>query len=66
MCLKEKERIEGTWKDLDNDVKKNERLIYLHTVYSTIIDAIDAPQTKKENFEAYVSELLDRELKSFI
>lgn len=50
--------IENQWKNLDNTGNKNERLILLHTVYSTIATLIRSPQTERENLEKYLNTLL--------
>ncbi|OGT23552.1 MAG: hypothetical protein A2W47_04565 [Gammaproteobacteria bacterium RIFCSPHIGHO2_12_38_15] len=59
-CKNQIKIIEVQWKNLDNDTKKNERLIILHTVYSTLINLIESPQTEKENLEKYLTELLNK------
>ncbi len=51
--------IQEQWKNLDNDSKKNERLILLHTVYSTLLNLINAPQVEREALELYLNQLLD-------
>ena len=59
-CSNQLKIIETQWKNLDNDIKKNERLILLHTVYSILVNLIESPQTEKENLEKYLTELLKK------
>lgn len=58
-CDNEIGKIEKNWKDLNNSKEKNERLIIMHTVYSSIIEAIEAPQKQKESLEKYLSQLIE-------
>lgn len=50
--------IEEQWKNLDNSTQKNERLIILHSVYSTIIKAIISPKAERQALEEYLQKLL--------
>ena len=59
-CQGQIKLIETQWKNLDNNTDKNERLILLHTVYSTLVNLIQAPQTEKDNLEKYLTELLKK------
>jgi len=59
-CKNQIKIIELQWKNLDNDTQKNERLIVFHTVYSVLVNLIEAPQTEKENLEKYLTELLNK------
>ena len=57
-CRQQIKLIEAQWKNMDNDTKKNERLIISHTIYSTFIQLIESPQTEKENLEKYLTDLI--------
>ena len=59
-CQNQIKIIEAKWKNLDNDIKKNEWLIILHTVYSVLSDLITKPQPEKEDLEKYLIELLKK------
>lgn len=59
-CENQVKAIELQWRGLDNTEKKNERLIILHTVYSTLIQLITAPTLEKENLEKYLEELVSK------
>ena len=58
-CRNQISFIETQWKNLDNSTQKNERLIALHTVYSSILSAIQAPLDSREKIERFLKELLD-------
>lgn len=58
-CKNQVNLIENQWKNMDNSQAKNERLILLHTVYKTILEAITAPKVEKERLESYLQQLLD-------
>ncbi len=55
-CENQVKAIELKWRDLDNSPGKNERLIILHTIYSTLLAVITAPAIEKENLERYLEE----------
>ena len=57
-CQSQKNRIEDQWKNLDNSAIKNERLILVHGVYSTIITALGASKTEREVLEDYLQQLI--------
>lgn len=57
-CRSQVKLIEVQWKNLDNDSKKNDRLIILHTTYSTLINLITGPKSEKESLESYLNQLL--------
>lgn len=61
-CKAQISLIESKWRDLDNLPQKNERYIIMHTVYKTLIDAIDKPQKERENLEKYLQQLVDSEI----
>ena len=50
--------IEDQWKNLDNTTLKNERLIMIHTIYSTLIKAINASKVEREILEDYLTQLI--------
>ena len=50
--------IEAQWKDLNNDTKKNERLIIAHTIYSTILKTLTAPEIERSALESYLNKLI--------
>ena len=58
-CKDQIKAIEGQWKDLNNSKEKNERLILMHTVYSTIIKSIESPQAERESLEKYLINLIN-------
>ncbi len=59
LCISQKRKIEAKWADLDNKVLKNERLIIMHTVYSTLLKAFKANKKKRKETEAYLLTLLN-------
>jgi hypothetical protein len=50
--------IEDQWKNLDNATLKNERLIILHTVYSTILKVANGSKQERELLEDHLTQLL--------
>ena len=56
-CISQKKVIEGQWKNLDNDTRKNDRLITMHTVYSILLEAIDSPKVEREKLERELENL---------
>lgn len=59
-CENQLKAIELKWRDLDNVKEKNERLIILHTIYSTLLQVITAPAIEKENLEKYLEEQINK------
>lgn len=57
-CQNQIEVIESQWRDMNNSERKNERLIVLHTVYSTLLKMINAPKQERANLERYLRQLL--------
>ncbi len=49
--------IEGKWADFNTDEFKKHELIPYHTVYNTILKAISAPQTEREQLENYLNHI---------
>ena len=58
-CINQVQVIEHKWRELDNSELKNQRLITMHTVYKTILDAIDKPATERENLEKYLAQMIE-------
>lgn len=50
--------IENKWKDLGLGNDKKAELIPYHTVYKTLLGAIDAPKAEREQLEAQLNQLL--------
>ena len=59
-CWSQISAIELQWKNLDNNERKNERLILMHTIYKTLIGIIEAPRAEKESLEKYLNDLLKK------
>ena len=57
-CKLQLSAVEEQWKNLDNSSQKNERLILLHNVYSSIIKAITASKLERGILEDYLEQLL--------
>lgn len=57
-CLNQVQVIEHKWKDLDNSDNKLQRLITMHVVYKTILDALDKPAQERENLEKYLAQMI--------
>lgn len=57
-CKAQVTMIEGQMKVLDNSDIKNRKLILLHSVYSSLVILIKAPQIERENLEKYLNTLL--------
>ena len=56
-CKAQKNTIEAKWKNFDNT---DQRLVIAHTIYSTIIKAIEAPESEREALEAYLKDLIEK------
>lgn len=57
-CKAQKGFIEVQMSDINNSTQKNERLIILNTVYTKLINIIEAPQAEKEALEKYLNSLI--------
>lgn len=57
-CKNQLNLIEDQWKNLDNSTVKNERLILLHNVYSSILKAVNAPKLERQVLEEYLQQLV--------
>ena len=58
-CDRQKEVIENQWASVDNDERKNERLIIYHTIYSKIIKMIQADETERVALANHLQSLID-------
>lgn len=58
-CLNQIHAIEHKWRDLENSELKNQRLIAMHTVYKTLLDAMEKPQAERENLEKHLAQLIE-------
>lgn len=59
-CENQIKRIESQWRNLDNPITKNERLIQQHTVYSTFLGLITVPRAEKEALETYLESMITK------
>ena len=57
-CLLQIGMVEAQFKNLDNTAEKNGRLILLHSVYSSILGAIDGPAEQRKALEKHLTTLL--------
>ena len=57
-CRSQLNIIEEQWRNLDNAAIKNERLVILHTVYSTILKVAEASKIERELLEDHLTQLL--------
>ena len=57
-CRSQLDLIEVQFKNLDNSSQKNEWLIILHTVYSSILKVATASKTERELLEDHLTQLL--------
>ena len=57
-CGMQKEMIENKWRDLNLDQSKKAEMIPYHTVYSILIQAINAPKAEREQLEKQLEQLL--------
>lgn len=57
-CTSNLRIIEDQFKDLANSKEKIERLVLLHSVYSSLKGIINSPRLEKENLEKYLQSLL--------
>ena len=57
-CQSQIDLIQDQWKNLDNTTLKNERLVILHTVYSTILKVATGSKTEREMLEDHLQQLL--------
>ena len=57
-CGMQKEIIEAKWRDLNLDQSRKAEMIPYHTVYSILIQAINAPKAEREQLENQLNQLL--------
>lgn len=57
-CASNIRNIEAKFKDLDNSKEKIERLVLLHSVYSSMKNLINSPRAEREQLENYLTQLL--------
>lgn len=57
-CQSQIDVIEGKWKDLNVDNLKKAELIPYHTVYKTLLTAIQSPRSARESLENQLNQLL--------
>ena len=50
--------IESQFKNLENETKKNERLIIMHNVYSSLKNVMSAPAVERAVQEEYLNKLI--------
>ena len=57
-CQSQVDVIEGKWADLNTSQDKKAELIPYHTVYKTLLLAIDSPKAQRENLENQLNNLI--------
>jgi len=57
-CATQTDIIEGKWKDYGLENVKKAELIPYHTVYKTLLEAIDSPKSAREQLEKHLNQLL--------
>ena len=57
LCKQNIVQIETQFKDLDSSKEKLERLVLLHSVYSTIKDLIESPIQEREQLIRYLTDM---------
>lgn len=62
-CHNQVMMIQGQWKNLDNDQRKNDRLITMHTVYTTLLNVIESPNKERESLERFLTQLVEEKQK---
>lgn len=50
--------IESKWRDYGVDQSKKVELLPYYTVYKTLLQVIDSPQTEREGMEQYLTQLI--------
>ena len=58
-CQSQVDTIEGMWKDYTLPQERKAELIPYHTVYSTLLKAIDSPKVVRESLEKNLLQLLN-------
>lgn len=59
-CKSQIEVIKGKWSNLDTESVKKQDLIPYFVVYSTLLQAIDAPKLARESLEQSLTQLLNK------
>lgn len=57
-CDNQLKLIEVQWRNLENSTTKNERLVLLHSVYSSLKEMIKSPNSERAVLEKYLRGLL--------
>jgi len=57
-CSMQVLNIEAQFKDLNTSKEKIERLVLLHSVYSSLKNLINSPRQERESLEKYLTQLL--------
>lgn len=57
-CYNQVVLIEGKFKEMDVDEKVTQRRVLLHSVYKSILSAIEAPRQEREQLEKYLNSLI--------
>lgn len=56
-CQSQIDVVEAKWKDLNTSPEKKAELIAIHTIYKTLLSAIDSPRSARESLEKYLIDL---------
>lgn len=56
-CATQIDVIESKWKDLNLSTEKKAEMIPYHSVYKSLLAAVDSPRSARENLEKYLIEL---------
>jgi len=56
-CATQCDVIEGKWKDYNTEEWKKAELIPYHTVYKSLLSAIDSPRSAREQLEKHLNQL---------
>lgn len=59
-CQLQIDAVENKWKDLEVPLVKKAELITFHTIYKTLLMAIDAPKAARENLEIQLNQMLNQ------
>lgn len=59
-CQNQVSIIESRWKDYNLDETKKARLIPYHTVYKSMLAAIDSPRSAREALERQLNQMLNQ------
>ena len=56
-CKAQRSAIEVKWKSFENTDSK---LVIAHTIYSTLIQAMESPESEREALEIYLKDLIEK------